>query len=319
MLFRELAPSPNLEIQRFSSLDEFRCHDIVGGGQSTPLAGNDFSLDRAAFVLPGSQLVLQRSSPRVLQANLGAPGFALLIPLAAPVDAVINGLEVDHSSMVLMRNRVPTHILEPRTNTYAMLRFNSPMQNRGWPEFDIGLEALRPAAVRLDHLQSVVLDLLRFASDCADAREFARLGGTMQESLVAALDAILVRESAKRPTPGSLGRHRKIVAKLDEVMREFSTVPLYSEDLAVRCGISARTLQTAVNAVHGLSLHHYLRLKRLWSVRCQLMTGAPGVSIKASARANGFWHMGEFSKIYRSAFMEAPSSTLARARAGIRS
>jgi methylphosphotriester-DNA--protein-cysteine methyltransferase len=318
MLFRELAPSANLAIQRFASLDEFRPHDIVGGGQSTPLAAHDFSLDRAAFVLPGSQLVLQRSSPRVLQANLGAPGSALLIPLA-PNDAVINGLEVDHSTVVLTRNRVPTHIFEPRDNTYAMLRFNSPMQNRGWPEFDTGLEALRPGAVGLGHLQSVVIDLLRCASDCADPREFARLGETMQESLVAALDAILVCEKAKRPTPGSLGRHRKIVAALDEAIREFPTIPLYSEDLAVRCGISVRTLQTAVNAVHGLSLHHYLRLRRLWSVRCQLMTGAAGVSIKASARANGFWHMGEFSKIYRSAFMEAPSSTLARARAGIRS
>ena len=75
-----------------------------------------------------------------------------------------------------------------------------------------------------------------------------------------------------------------------------------------------RTLQTAAHAVHGVSLHHYLRLKRLWSVRMQLMSAGNGVTIKAAALANGFWHMGEFSRVYKTMFGEMPSETLVNAR-----
>jgi AraC family ethanolamine operon transcriptional activator len=36
--------------------------------------------------------------------------------------------------------------------------------------------------------------------------------------------------------------------------------------------------------------------------------------VKAVALANGFWHMGEFSKLYKATFGEMPSGTLAQAR-----
>ena len=58
----------------------------------------------------------------------------------------------------------------------------------------------------------------------------------------------------------------------------------------------------------------YSRLKRLWSVRRQLRNGAPGLTVKASALAHGFWHMSEFANIYRDTFGELASHTLASAR-----
>jgi transcriptional regulator GlxA family with amidase domain len=63
-----------------------------------------------------------------------------------------------------------------------------------------------------------------------------------------------------------------------------------------------------------MSLHRYLRLRRLWLVRKQLLTGSQ--SVKASALAFGFWHMGDFSASYRVQFGETPSETLAKVRAG---
>jgi AraC-like DNA-binding protein len=61
-----------------------------------------------------------------------------------------------------------------------------------------------------------------------------------------------------------------------------------------------------------MSLHRYLRLRRLWLVRRQLLAGAD--SVKACALAFGFWHMGDFSHSYRVQFGETPSQTMARAR-----
>jgi AraC family ethanolamine operon transcriptional activator len=63
-----------------------------------------------------------------------------------------------------------------------------------------------------------------------------------------------------------------------------------------------------------MSLHRYVRLKRLWSVRQQLATGSSTAMIKAVALANGFWHMGEFGSLYRNTFGETPQQTLAAAR-----
>ena len=53
-------------------------------------------------------------------------------------------------------------------------------------------------------------------------------------------------------------------------------------------------------------------------MRRQLRTGAPGLTVKASAIAHGFWHQSEFSIAYRSAFGELPSATRSSRRvAGI--
>jgi len=62
----------------------------------------------------------------------------------------------------------------------------------------------------------------------------------------------------------------------------------------------------------GISLHRYLRLKRLWLVRKRLLTGH--ISVKACALEYGFWHMGDFSRGYQAHFGETPSQTLAQAR-----
>ena len=91
-----------------------------------------------------------------------------------------------------------------------------------------------------------------------------------------------------------------------------------NEQLAQEIGISVRTMQTATQSVAGLPLHRYSRLKRLWAVRRQLRSGAPGLTVRASALAHGFWHISQFTIAYREAFGELPSSTLAQARSGTR-
>jgi transcriptional regulator GlxA family with amidase domain len=61
-----------------------------------------------------------------------------------------------------------------------------------------------------------------------------------------------------------------------------------------------------------MSLHRYLRLRRLWLVRQRLLAGAD--SVKAVALAFGFWHLSDFSRSYRDQFGETPSETLGRGR-----
>ena len=119
-------------------------------------------------------------------------------------------------------------------------------------------------------------------------------------------------EAIASGSPPCIDRYWKIVTRLNDLIRELPTTPLYTSDLASRIGTSPRTLQTAVQAVFGVSLHRYVRLTRLWSAHCQLQSGCQ--SVKAAALENGFWHMGDFSRLYKRTFGETPSATLERTR-----
>ena len=70
-----------------------------------------------------------------------------------------------------------------------------------------------------------------------------------------------------------------------------------------------------MSKVRGMSLHQYIRLKRLWATRARLLRGG-GATVATCARAQGFHHLGEFAAAYRATFHETPSDTLARGRQG---
>jgi AraC family ethanolamine operon transcriptional activator len=135
----------------------------------------------------------------------------------------------------------------------------------------------------------------------------------MQESLISALDVAFAGVAPlSRAGQLSLNRYAQIVSTFDEILTLSPADVHYSEELARRCGVSVRTLQTAIMTIRGMSIHHYLRHRRLWTVRKRLMVGGPGLTVKACALANGFWHLGEFAAAYRAAFAETPAETLAR-------
>lgn len=310
---RWLKPSRILSTEHYYDADAYRAHEVLGGGTSTALRPREFCVSRAILPLQDGIFVLQRSFARHLEADLGTDqGVGLFIPIAFHCN--INGHDADNSTIGLMRGRTPARVIEQHPNTYLMLRFNSDMRHRGWLDDDEALHLVRAPTESIQSLRAAILDMFSLASACDDPRQFETLNRPIQERFVAALDDALVPDGAHRARPGSYDRHRRLVDRLDEQVTLLGGTPLYSEDLAQALGVSVRTLQSATRTVHGVSLHHYLRLKRLWSARKQLTTGSTGLTVKAAALGNGFCHMGDFSKDYRSAFGEMPSETLARGR-----
>jgi AraC-like DNA-binding protein len=226
-------------------------------------------------------------------------GAGLIVPLA--LQATVNGEAVDRSMIGLMRGKTTVHAVEQHANTYLMLRFNSDMRDVGWPEFDTGLRLMAAAPVGLQRLRATVLDLFCWAADCTDPKEFAAISPVMQEALRAALDNVLIVNALQGKT-ATIGKYQRIISQLDELAEFSPAASLGVDKLASRLGVSVRTLQVAVNAVHGVGPYQYLRSKRLWSARQQLITGASPLTIKAAAQANGFWHMSEFTRAYKNAF-----------------
>jgi AraC-like DNA-binding protein len=313
MPLHRLKPSRVLAIERFSEFGQFRANEVLGLGTSTPLRPRDFSLSRAILPLEDGLFVLQRAFARQLDVDVGTDhGVGLVVPFC--FHSISNGREIDNSTVNVVRGKVPVKSVEQNPNTYLMMRFNSDMRHRGWADYDSGLGFFRPHDETMARLRATILNMFSLAAEANDPRQFEALNRPIQETLLACLDATLVPADALAPRRGSFDKHRRLIASLDEVAALCGGKPLYSDDLANALGVSVRTLQTAAHAVHGVSLHHYLRLKRLWSVRMQLMSAGNGATIKAAALANGFWHMGEFSNVYKTMFGEMPSETLANAR-----
>jgi AraC-like DNA-binding protein len=105
-------------------------------------------------------------------------------------------------------------------------------------------------------------------------------------------------------------RHSRIVEKLGQLIQTSKQV--YSSDLADQLGVSDRTLRSAVLDLTGMSLHRYVRMKRLSTSREKLQSGA--TSVKSVALECGFWHLSDFAREYRLLFGELPSSTLRTAK-----
>src|ERR1700722_16450279 len=95
-------------------------------------------------------------------------------------------------------------------------------------------------------------------------------------------------------TGSGADRHRDIVRKLDELIERWAPCqPIYSKELAELTGVSARTLQNATLQNRGMSLHGYLRWKRLMAARKKLQHGA--ACVKDASLQSGFWHLGYFA------------------------
>jgi transcriptional regulator GlxA family with amidase domain len=129
--------------------------------------------------------------------------------------------------------------------------------------------------------------------------------------MLSAVDQAFQPAAAFRPVHArQLGKNFRIFNRVEAAIAQELRGPIYSEALAHEVGISVRMLQDVVRQFRGVSLHRYLRLKRLWLVRQRLLAGH--TSVKACALEYGFWHLGDFSKSYLTLFGETPSQTLAR-------
>ena len=108
---------------------------------------------------------------------------------------------------------------------------------------------------------------------------------------------------------GRLRRLRQARDYLSERLHERVSLA----DLCGELGLSRRGVELLFQDSLGIGPSAFLRHQRLHGVRRTLRTTPPVPgAIKESALQWGFWHMGHFSREYRSLFGESPSMTLSR-------
>jgi AraC family ethanolamine operon transcriptional activator len=203
--------------------------------------------------------------------------------------------------------------LERTPRQYASIVFKPKVEDRGWPKTGLSFNLYETSETAKRRLRQLVREILAIAPHLAEAPDVPGVAVAIRESLMAAIDhAFAEVVPAKWAARANAARQFKVFKDAQGVLSSNVAQPIYSGDLAREIGVSVRTVHDAVQRYRGMSLHRYLRLRRLWLVRQNLLAGAH--SVKACALAHGFWHLSDFSRIYRSHFGESPSETLSRSR-----
>jgi AraC family transcriptional regulator, ethanolamine operon transcriptional activator len=313
-LLSQLVASDALTINRSADFDHFQSIERLGEARSIPLDCRGFAASFAAVTLKSCAIYLQRTFPRILQAQYCTDGAMIGFPMDDATSVTFNGLEVRAPALLLTKGRAVCEIVEPQANLIAFVNFKA-VENRDWPGERDRAHLIAPQAAKFEALRAVTRDILTLASHSPETLLRPGMIESAEESLLQAVDHVL-----HPPSPTFEGKARNLtnylslVRRFDEFLASNAGRTLYSADVAKQLGVSVRTLHNAVVAIRGMSMHRYTRLRRLWSVRQQLVQGSRIESIKAIALVNGFWHLGEFAALYRELFGETPQQTLAASR-----
>lgn len=307
------APDLTPKIFRFSDVDEFRSSIRGLNVEFTPFVRR-ISTEQVILSLPGCDVNVTRAFPRVVDAQLVADctavGFAM-DDLEIPIR--FNGAQRDHAAIVIGSRGAAYNTIEEVPRQIASVVFWPQVKDRGWPRTNSSFKIFETSPLALHWLRKVVREVLATAPEPIDPGEVPLKAAAMKETLFAAVDAAFADVVPARWTQRPNNQRQfKMFQDIRALLSNDLAQPIYSEEMARKLGLSVRTLHDVVRRYRGMSLHRYLRLRRLWLVRQRLLAGAE--SVKAVALAFGFWHLSDFSGSYRVQFGETPSETLERGR-----
>lgn len=301
-----MAPGP--KIFRFTDVDEYR---LTRGSdlEFTPLSG-EISGTQTTLNLPGFDITLLEAFPRMTDMQLGPDCTMVGLTLGTGAPVLFNGVKEAGAQVAIGGSHAAYKSVEPAARNFLSVVFAPEVEGRGWPITPRIFDVIETTAAARSRLEQLALLILHTGFATMDSLELNVMAASMKESLLAAVDAVVSERIEGRPNSRVAVAQFKIFQAIEDAISGNLARPIYSAELAEQTGVSVRTLHNTIQRFRGMSLHRYLRIRRLWLVRRQLLAGA--VSVKATALAMGFWHLGEFSQLYKLTFGELPSETYAR-------
>ncbi len=307
--FQGLKPSSALELQSYD-IDHFCDSERYAGASSMPLSAGSTAIMRARLSLPNLSLSLVKTFPRIIRGYQLAHAAAVVVPMDHVTTTRINGQSIG-STIVVLKGGSDCLVHEPVGRLIGVIYF-APPANELWSRLD-GYHLLSTTPDMLAALRGQISTTLETAANDPDFLNEPASRTVVEQSLLDTMDAAIRSSENARPVNVTTESYLRIVADMERLIRNDLTIWHKTTEMAERVGVSVRTLQSATQAICGMSPHRYSRVLRLWSVRRQLRVGPGRRSVKASAIAHGFWHLSEFAASYRAAFGELPSETLHRA------
>ncbi|MEK9282918.1 helix-turn-helix domain-containing protein [Bradyrhizobium sp. ISRA442] len=299
------------KIFRFTDLDQYRTAVRNLKVEFTPLA-RKISAEQVILNLPGCDINFAKSFPRIADGELAENCTAIGFSMDDGFPIRFNGVERDRAAFVMGSGGAAYSTVERAERKFTSIIFTQEIENRGWPRKGPNWKMFETSIVAQHRLRELVR-LVLSTSPKFTACEVADASVAIRESLLAGVDAAFAEVvDARWASRGNSIKQFKVFRNIQAVLSGNIGRPVYSEELARELGISVRAMHDAVQRYQDMSLHRYLRLRRLWLVRQKLLAG--GESVKACALAFGFWHLGDFARSYRLHFGETPSDTLVRSR-----
>jgi AraC-like DNA-binding protein len=309
--------------RHFDSPEDYAAFNGLAGIRINGPAPRDFTADMALMDLG---VVRVRTGGASIGLNLvGSTSdhhvFTFATEPARP--RLMSGREVPHG--VIFHPR-PNEVLITRsvadepfpwgaiTTSYAELaQAGSSLAGRDVAPSRIDATILRTRPAAYARLLKLVADAARLAATTpevattpAAARAFS---GVLLDALIECLG-----HAASEPDRAAARQHHRVMARLDNLLRQNSDALLSRSSLCQAVGASERTLHAACMGFVGMAPMRYIRRHRLGYVRETLLNTDPqGDSVTEIAMRHGFWEVGRFSAAYRETFGETPSVTLRRA------
>ena len=306
-------PSLAPQIYKFSDVDEFRSSVRYLNVDFTPLV-RSISAEQIILNLPGCSVNLVKSFPRITNGQFASDCTCVGFTMDEGFPIRFNGVDEVQSAIVIGSNAAAYTTVERVGRQYASIVFTPQVDDRGWPNAGPNFRIFETSPWAYGWLRALVWEIMSLSSAETDV-EVRQIGAGIRESLLAGIDAAFVDiVPSKWAARANTLRQFRIFKEIREILAGSIGHPIYSSDLARELGVSVRTIHDAVLHYSGMSLHRYLRQRRLWLVRQELRGGTQ--SVKAAALTFGFWHFGDFAQSYRSLFGETPSETLARTKGG---
>lgn len=308
--FLGLKASRALELKSYD-IDHCDECEKYAGASSIPLSAGTPAIMQARLSLPSLTLSLVKTFPRIVRGYRLPNAAIVAVPMDDVTSARINGRPIDNS-VLFLKGDFESLVHEPESRLLAIF-YLSPFQREPWADLSDGYHLLNPASDVLASLRRLVTISLETASNDPDFLSGTSSRLLVEQSLLSTLDAV-IRTNVTAPTvPPTIEGYWRMVSEMETLIRRDLRIWSKTTELAAQVGVSVRTLQSATQAICGMSPHRYSRVLRLWSVRQQLREGPGRRSVKSCAIAHGFWHLSEFAASYKAAFAELPSETLQRA------
>ena len=149
MLFQKLSPSPALSIVQFSDIDAFRPVEFVADARSVPLTLANFHTARETVQLPGCQITLLTTFPRILDVSYRAAYGVVMFQLEDRYEVSVNGMSVNRPAFIGMRGNLDLQFVEPRGSLHAIVTLGAGLRDREWFDTPDELCPFTPGKVAL--------------------------------------------------------------------------------------------------------------------------------------------------------------------------
>ena len=174
---------------------------------------------------------------------------------------------------------------------------------------DFAESILSPESTHVQRLYRMVLQALFMPPPIGDSASSGQPEHRMDTDISIELITLLA-QCQPESKPQSLGSRSRVVRSAVDYILANAHEAVTVADVCAASRVSYRTLDRAFQERFGVSPKECISSVRLQGTRSELKQANSAIAVAEIANRWGFWHLGDFARVYRREFNELPSQTL---------